>query len=139
MTLFSLNSDRRVLRRNFITYIGVVIFCILFGIIYEMNGHGVISYFTLLGFLFPLGLGLIPYSLLYLFKLDIGPGMYTSYAYNAGVATLTVGSYFTGMLEIYGTTRDVYVIIYFAVGSILLITGIVFYIISLIKSKKNRR
>ena len=42
--------------------------------------------------------------------------------YNAGVATLTIGSLVYGILEIYGTTNSK-VIVYFIVGVFLLILG----------------
>ena len=88
----------------------------------------------LLGFLFPLGLGLIPYLILLISKTEKGPGSVTSNIYNGGVAVITVGSYFKGALDIYGTTREVYVIIYFVVGILMLVASIVLYVISLFKS-----
>ena len=137
MTLFSLNSDRRVIRRNFFIYIGVVIFCIVFGIVYESFSHGIVSYYMYLGFLVPLALGFIPYAALFFIKSQKGPNSITSNLYNAGVATLTVGCFFMGVLDIYGTTRDIHVIIYSVVGGTLLLTGIIFYVISLFKNKEK--
>lgn len=133
--LFSLNKDKRTIRRNLFIYCGVVCFCALFGYIYETQGHGVVSWFMLLGFLVPLVLGLVPYSILTLTKTEKGPNTIASNLYNAGVATLTVGCYFKGFLDIYGTTRDVHIIVYSVVGGILLLTGVVFYIISMVKSR----
>lgn len=134
MTLFSLNKDYRKNRRTFFIYLGVTVFCGIFGLVYETFSHGVVSFFMLFGFLFPLVLGLAPYSILFITKTIKGPDTFASYLYNAGVATVSVGSYFKGVLDIYGTTRDVYVIIYFVVGGVLLLLGISSYIISLIKS-----
>lgn len=134
MTLFSLSNNKKGIRNTFFTYIGVVIFCIVFGLVYERFSHGIVSNFMLFGFMFPLGLGLVPFGLLFLTKTEKCPDTISTYIYNAGVATLTVGSYFKGMLDIYGTTRDVYVIIYFTVGAVLAFFGLVSYIISLIKS-----
>ena len=134
MTLFSLNNDRKVIRRNFFIYLGVVIFCIIFGLVYEYYSHNVLSYFMLLGFLFPLGLGLLPYGLLFFLKSDKGPGALTSNVYNGAVAVLTVGSYFKGVLDIYGTTREVFVIIYFSLGSIMAAIGLILYVLSLTNS-----
>lgn len=131
MTLFSLNKDKKTIARNFYIYCGVVAFCIVFGLIYESFSHGVVSFFMLHGFLFPLVLGFVPYLVLFITKSDKGFGEISSSAYNAGVATITVGSYFKGMLDIYGTTRDVYVIIYFTVGGVLFLFGFVTYLISI--------
>ena len=134
VTLFCLDNNRKTILRNVLIYIGVVIFCIIFGIVYEFYSHGVVSNYMLFGFLFPLTLGLFPYFVLLVSKSNKGPSDLTSCIYNAGVATLTVGSYFKGMLDIYGTTRDVYVVIYFALGIVLLVVGLFLYIISLVKS-----
>lgn len=134
MTLFSLNSDIRRNRNTFFIYAGVTIFCVVFGLIYETFSHGVVSFFMLFGFLFPMILGLAPYLVLFITKTQKGPDTIASYLYNSGVATVSVGSYFKGMLDIYGTTRDVYVIIYFVVGGVLLLSGLCLYIISLKKS-----
>lgn len=133
--LFSLNKDKRTVRRNLFIYCGVVCFCALFGYIYETQAHGVLSWFMLLGFLMPLVLGLVPYLILTLTKTEKGPNTIASNLFNAGVATLTVGCYFKGFLDIYGTTRDVHIIVYSVVGAILLLTGVVFYIISMVKSR----
>ncbi len=133
--LFSLNKDKRTIRRNLFIYCGVACFCALFGYIYETQAHGVLSWFMLLGFLVPLVLGLVPYLILTLTKTEKGPNTIASNLYNAGVATLTVGCYFKGFLDIYGTTRDVHIIVYTVVGGILLLTGVVFYIISMVKSR----
>jgi len=135
--LFTLSNETKRIRNTMLIYIGVVVFCIAFGIIYETYSHGVISYFTILGFLFPLILGLIPYILLFVFLRNYGPSIFSSYTYNAGVATITVGSYFKGMLEIYGTTREIYVIIYFVVAIVLLAVGLISYIVSIVIERQK--
>lgn len=137
MTLFSLNSDRKKIRSTFLTYVCVVIFCVIFGFVYETKAHGIISHFMLYGFIVPLVLGLIPYFILFITKSNKGPGTTSSYIYNAGVATLTVGCYFKGVLDIYGTTRDVYVLIYLIVGCSLLVLGFLAYFIALTSNSAN--
>ena len=47
--------------------------------------------------------------------------------YNAGVATLTVGSIMEGVLQIYGTT-NVKIFLYLIFGILLLTISILFYI-----------
>ena len=133
MTLFSLSKDRKRVRGTFFIYLGIVVFCGIFGIVYEMFSHGIVSFFMLFGFLFPLVLGLVPYIILFIGKVNSCPNVVASYAYNAGVATVTVGSYFKGVIDIYGTTRDVYVIIYFSIGIVLLLLGLIIYFVSLKK------
>lgn len=133
MTLFSLNKDTRRNKNAFFTYLGVVAFCIPFGLIYETYSHGVVSFFMVFGFLFPLVLGLLPYTVLFISKTTKGPDTIASYLYNAGVATLTAGCYFKGVIDLYGTTRDVYLIIYFTIGGVLTFLGLLSYIISLVR------
>ncbi len=136
--LFSLNNNRKNVVRNLFIYCGVVVFCMLFGYIYETRAHGVISWFMLLGFLVPLTLGLMPYLIITLSKTKKGPNSICSNLYNSGVATLTVGCYFKGFLDIYGTTRDIHIIIYSVVGGTLLLFGLLFYIISIVKSNSKQ-
>jgi len=136
VTLFTLNNDRKQLKKTMFTYVGIVIFCMIFGVVYEVFSHGVISHFMLHGFFVPLVLGLIPYLILFLLIKGKGPGMVAGYLYNAGVATISVGTYFKGMLDIYGTTRIAFVIIYYIIGGLLLVTGITLYIISLLKREE---
>ena len=72
----------------------------VFGAIYEHFGHGVYSYFMLYAFLFPLLLGAIP--LLYIKKRIPDRALVL---WHCAIGTMTVGSIFQGVLEIYGTTN----------------------------------
>ncbi|MCQ2772800.1 MAG: hypothetical protein MJ238_05980 [Bacilli bacterium] len=117
-------------------YLGVFLFVALFGFIYEQFSHGVYSFFMAFAFLFPMTLGFLPYIIFYFFGKGSYPSVLTSDLYNAGVATITVASIFKGVLDIYGTTRDVHLYILSITGLILLIAGVVSHIVSLVKKGK---
>ena len=120
-------------------YLGVSLFGALFGYIYELNGHGIYSFDMLFGFIYPLIGGFLFYFLLFIFKCKSLPSFFSSCFYNAGVATLTVASYFKGVLDIYGTTNEVLYNIYLIVGIPLFAIGIVSYIATLVvTSVKNK-
>lgn len=103
-------------------YLWVTLFCVVFGAIYEYFSFGVYSNYMIYAFMIPFVLGVIPFFL-------IGRGGYEAEKrpraigiWNAGVATLTVGSFFMGILEIYGTTNGL-AVVYLIVGIILLVIG----------------
>ena len=83
-------------------YLCAAIFCAFFGAVYERFGHGVYSYFMLYAFAFPLILGALPAILCGL--RGVAPPV-SRKLWGAGVATLTVGSLFRGVLDIYGATN----------------------------------
>lgn len=108
-------KDTRIVKNALLTA-----FILLFGIIYEIFGHGVISYSMILAFLFPLFGLLIPSIVI---KKTGKYGIYYRYssaisAYKALIATLTVGSIINGVLEIYGTTNRL--TIFYPAASIIL-------------------
>ena len=106
----------------------VSIICVAFGAIYELFSHEVYSYFMLYAFLFPMIGGLFPFFLLAYSHMRL-PDRIACHFYHAGIATLTVGSLFTGVLEIYGTTNRL-TVMYWIVGAILFVLGAGTYILS---------
>lgn len=76
-----------------------------FAAIYELFSHQVWSIFLIFAFLIPLLGGALPYSLLTRSQHSSRPGVLARCLYNSGLATLTAGSIFRGILEIYGTTN----------------------------------
>ena len=134
--MFTLRSEKRDIKRNMFIYLGVFLFVALFGLIYEQFSHGVYSFFMAFAFLFPMILGFLPYILFYFFGKDNYPSVLTSDLYNAGVATITMASVFKGVLDIYGTTRDVHLYILTITGIVFLFAGIICHIISLIRKGK---
>ena len=127
MTLFTLRNEKKVANIPLLVYIGVTIFCAIFGIIYEFNAHNVFSNSMMFGFMWPLFGGVVFYTFLKFVLKNYLPSQAASYAYNCGLATLTVGCYFKGVIEIYGTTREKYVILYTVVGIVLMSAALIFY------------
>lgn len=90
-----------------------------FGAIYEHFGHGVYSNFMLYAFMVPLVLGVIP--LLFINKKIPDRAMIF---WQCAIGTLTVGSIYQGVLEIYGTTNRM-IWVYPVAGGLLIIAAIV--------------
>ena len=87
-------------------YFFLSLFVLLFGQIYEHFSHGVYSNYMLFAFLFPL---------LGLFLPSLSGKNADPFLWKCGVASLTVGSLYKGILEIYGTSSYLE-IPYFVVG-----------------------
>lgn len=85
-------------------------------------------------FAFPFIGGALPFLGLGLYKRDL-PGKVPCDLYHAGIATLTVGSFFQGALEIYGTTNRL-VAVYWWLGAALVSLGTGLYAISVIMKKR---
>lgn len=102
-------------------YLIFTLFCLVFGIIYEMFSHNVYSPYMYLAFIIPL-IGLLISFILYIFKIKIYK--LSNKFFNYSLITLTVGSLVKGALDIYGTTNKLI--------NIYLITSIVFLFLSLI-------
>ena len=77
---------------------------VFFAAVYECFSHQVYSWAMMLAFLYPLLGGLIPTTLLMLAKDHPLPGDWPRSLWAVGIASLTLGSLFRGVLEIYGTT-----------------------------------
>lgn len=94
--------------------------------IYVLFGHGVTSPAMTWMFLFPLAGGLLIY-LVNRAKVDIEDAERLrsfSNLYHSGIATLTVGSFLKGVLEIAGTD-SVYLLYFYIVGFGMVLLGIV--------------
>ena len=105
------------------------LFLALFGAVYELFSHGVVSYFMVYAFAIPLALGVLPYGLM-LLSGNL-PGERFLFFRNVAIATLSVGSLFKGVLEIYGTTNGKAVVY--------LIAGVLLLIISMIQNPLYRK
>lgn len=102
-------------------------FCALFGAIYEHYSHEVYSYYMIYAFALPLALGAMPLLTIGLSRLR-QPGRFALNAYNSGLAALTVGSLFKGVLDIYGTTNKL-LFVYIALGVLLTLAGLWAYLL----------
>ena len=115
-------DDRPALVRTARSYAVVTAFVALFGAVYERFGHGVYSYYMIYAFAPPLLLGLIPALFFGTSKREIVSSRKGRHYWNAGVATVTVGCIFKGVLEIYGTDSPFF-IGYLMIGAALLFSG----------------
>lgn len=106
-------------------YLFISIFFILFGAVYEYFSHDVYSWFMLYAFVFPLVGGALPFLGMAFYRIPI-PGRISSNLYHSGIATLTSGSVFEGVLEIYGTSNRL-VLVYWVLGTFFLLLGLIFY------------
>ena len=124
MILYTSDENRSSLSKTALIYTGFTCFTALFGAVYELFSHEVYSYFMIYAFAIPLVLGVLPCLILLYSETKKRPCEAACKAWNSGVATLTVGSLYKGVLDIYGTTNRL-IYVYPAVGAVLIISGIV--------------
>jgi hypothetical protein len=113
-------------KHTVIGYLGGTGFCIVVTNVYALFGHGVRSWAMDLMFLSPLLLGAFVFFCIGHFALgaQTRPGWRGFYnLYNAGVATVTVGLLFAGILEIAGTGSEL-TIWFFIAGVMLIACGL---------------
>ena len=122
----AIKPSRKVPLRIARNYFLVAAVCAVIGLVYEIFSHGVWSVFMVGAFAVPLALGVLPNLFIALFRMKT-PGMAAENLYACGVATLTLGSLLTGVLQIYGTTNDL-IQYYWLVGIGFAILGIIFYL-----------
>ena len=103
-------------------YVLAALGCMVFGAVYECFSHQVYSGYMIFAFLFPLLMGVVPYTLLSDRDCPLRAGVVSRYLYNSGAAALTAGSVFQGVLEIYGTTSRLSGV-YWAAGALLTVGG----------------
>ena len=122
------------LKRNLLGNIAGTVFLALFGAVYELFSHEVYSYFMIYAFAVPLMLGVMPYALLLISRKV--PGRAALNLWNSGIAALSVGCVFRGVLEIYGTTNS-FSVIYPVSGLLLLTAGLITGIVGLKRKHNN--
>ena len=112
-------------RKTGIVYLIATVTMVILEKIYRLFGHGVTSPAMTWMFLFPLAGGLLIY-LVSRAKVDIEDvERFRSFSnlYHSGIATLTVGSFLKGVLEIAGTD-SVYLLYFYIVGFGMVLLGI---------------
>ena len=116
-------------------YLGISIFVFIFGQIYEYFSHGVYSSYMMFAFLIPF-IGLFIPSLLsnLILKRKITDNV--TLPWKCGIATLTVGSIYKGVLEIYGTSGT-FEQVYLIIGSLLCIIATIVLVTSRVNTDKN--
>lgn len=122
--------------RNGLAHLGFSIFLALFGAVYEIYSHEVYSYYMIYAFAIPLVGGALPAFIIAYFGKGI-PNRTVRNLYNSGIATLSVGSVFTGVLEIYGTTNRL-TVVYPIAGIVLIALSIIVYISSIYPKKPGQ-
>ncbi len=137
VTLFTSDTNRKKSLRSSFIYIIISIFCALAGAIYEHFSHGVYSYFMIYAFLFPLAGGSLPMIILTMFPGIKYPDTVSRYSFHSGIAVLTVGSLFKGVLEIYGTTNRL-MIVYWVSAAVFITTSIITYFITISKNREKK-
>jgi hypothetical protein len=111
-------------KRTVKIYVFTTLFCIAFNYIYSLFSHGVSSPFMSYAFVFSLVLGVVGFTVFG--RLNLGNRTAFN-LYNAGIATLTVGSILQGIIDIAGADTT-YPVWYFLVGTVFVaIGGLVFF------------
>ena len=100
----SASSSRNDCARIAFGYLCAALGTALFGFIYEQVSHGVWSVPMVYAFAIPLAGGTLPFAALAIWGRRV-PAPLARTCWHLGLATLTVGSLFAGVLEIYGTTN----------------------------------
>ena len=104
-------------------YLFTTLFCIVLNYVYSLFGHGVSSPFMSYAFVFSLVLGVVGFILLGWLDLN---NRIAFNLYNAGIATLTVGSILRGILDIAGADT-IYPVYYFIAGAVFVAIGVLIY------------
>ena len=105
-------------------YVLATLFCLGFGFVYSLFGHGVTSPFMSYAFVFSLVLGVGGFIVIGRLNLD---NRIAFNLYNAGIVTLTVGSILRGIVDIAGADT-VFPMYYFLVGTALVAVGGLMYV-----------
>lgn len=123
MSISQLNLEKEAYLKTAYVYLLISLFCALFGAVYELFSHEVYSFYMIYAFVFPLVGGVLPFLLMAMGKLFINSSAVSCNLYHAGIATLTIGSILTGIVEIYGTTNTL-IGIYWPVGIFMILSSL---------------
>ena len=102
-------------------YLLVTVLCAVFGAVYEAFSHGVYAFGMLYAFAIPLLGGVLPALLLARYGRAL-PSDTAVQLWHFGISALTVGTLFSGALEIYGTTSRFTAVYWLAGGVCLLLS-----------------
>ena len=125
MTLSILDINK--IKKSMISYLVFSIILLIFGIVYELFSHGIISYFMILSFLYPLILGTLLNFLFYKRIIKKLPTKLSSNLYFSTILSLSIGSITKGILDIYGTTNNL-IIIFPIISIVLFILAVLIYV-----------
>ena len=113
------------MKKKTINYLIATLSILVFGIIYEVFSFGVISYFMVLAFTFPL-FGMLIYLLASRFKKGLNSKFML--LFDSSIATFTLGFIVKGVIEIFGTTNKL-TLVFFIVGGMLFLLSLLFYFV----------
>lgn len=113
---------KQMIRKQIIKNIVLTVLCIIFSTIYEFFSHQVYSIFMIGAFIVPLLAGVGINVIRWLVYKDIEISESALAICQCGVYTLTVGSIFRGILDIYGTTNSKGMLFWY-VGFLLIAIG----------------
>ncbi|MBG0788307.1 MAG: hypothetical protein H0S79_24725 [Anaerolineaceae bacterium] len=120
-------------KKTVITYLVITLFCVAFNYLYSLFGHGVSSPFMSYAFVFSFILGVVGYVIIGRLNLE---NRLAFNLYNAGIATLTVGSLLRGILDIAGADST-YPIYYFVVGTLFVLIGSLLFFYQWTLTRRN--
>ena len=128
--------DQNTCTRIAFRYLVITILTALFGAAYEVFSHGVYAYGMLYAFAFPLLGGALP-ALLWQRAGRSMPSYSTLQLWHFGISALTVGSLFSGALEIYGTSSRLTMVYWLTGGACLLLSVLTILFIPAINNEKT--
>lgn len=133
-------ARNKISPRRILIWLGISAFCLIFYLIYNMFSHGVKSAFMTYLFAWPLIMGFLPSTVIYVINLIRHVPAYidavTDNAYCCGIAALTVSSMLKGIFDIAGTASIYQTYLLYA-GIILIIIAAVSLIIHIIMNRHN--
>ena len=119
-------------------YLILAIVCCLIGAVYEHFSFGVYSYFMLYAFAVPMVCGVLPVLFLASSRQPSEIPRWSLKLWDAGIAVWTVGAFFRGILEIYGTASAL-TKWYWIAGSILLLSAAVLYVTQRVQGHSKKK
>ena len=128
-------SDKQRAARYSLVYLAVTLFVAVFGAVYEHFSYEVWSLFMIYAFAVPLALGALPLSVITVTSLR-APGRAVYNLQASGIAALTVGSLYKGMLEIYGTD-NVLTNVYWGLGAAFTAASLIGYLIGCVRVRRS--
>jgi len=134
-----LKSQRGQIRKTIVVYVILALTMIVINYVYGIFGHGVSSPAMTWMFLYPLLGG----ALLFLLIDRLTPGItqYTGYRvfvndYHSGIATLTLGQFLKGILDIAGTSSP-YIVFFYGTGWSFIGVGLILLLRLIAKHRRN--
>lgn len=133
-----MNGQKNKIRKTVGVYAILSVVAVGVNFIYGQFGHGVHSAAMTWMFLYPLLGGTLFYFIMERLSADIT--RFAAYrvgynSYNSGIATLTVGSFLKGILEIAGTNSP-YLVFFTIIGWLFIIIGLTIFGILVVRRKK---